>query len=79
MTHVSVKSEFILSSKRCPNFREGGYVCNRTIVRSFVLQEELDKADTDKRESYKITHHRKGDYVGNGTYTTCLSCEPTSG
>ena len=27
MTHVSVKFELILSSKRCPNFRVG-YVCN---------------------------------------------------
>ena len=28
LTHVSVKSELILSSKPCPNFRGGGHVCN---------------------------------------------------
>ena len=28
MTHVSVKSELMLSSNPCPNFR-GGHVCNR--------------------------------------------------
>ena len=27
LTHVSVKSELILSSKPCPNFR-GGHVCS---------------------------------------------------
>jgi DNA repair protein RadC len=58
-----------------------GRTVTRTIVRSLVLQKELDKANTDKKRVVKWRIIEKEDYVKNGTYTytTCLSCEPTSG
>ena len=42
LTQVSVKSELLLKSKRCPNFRVG-HVCTGTIVRSLVLLERRER------------------------------------
>jgi len=39
LTHVTAKSELILRSKRCQDFRKGATFLTGTIVRSLVLLE----------------------------------------
>ena len=51
LTHVSVKSELILSSKSCPNFRGGVTFVIGTIVRSLVLLERRKRQSQAKFKS----------------------------
>ena len=43
MTHVSVKSELILKSEPCPNFRGGVTFVTGTIVRNLALLERRER------------------------------------
>ena len=47
LTHVSMKSELILRSKPCPNFRVG-HVCNRDYSSKFGAAGKAEKIDLDE-------------------------------